>query len=218
MTEHLESEQLLALAALRVRHDPRGLAAVVADTTLNSAYEHLTTCSYCEARLLENEAVFALLDGEDRPAAVSPALRSRVLASAAQVAPERASWSRLAIAAALAASVALAWFDGRGSNPFRLSDLAPHLASHCLSFQGAFSAIPLVVGMALSRAGKVRLEPLAFAAWSMGFAVLGQVALRTHCGAYNLSVHLFAFHFVGVLLAGLLGSGLGRLFSTTRAV
>jgi hypothetical protein len=218
VTEHLESEQLLALAALRVRHDPRGLAAAEADASLKSAYQHLTTCSYCEARMLENEAVFALLDGENRPPAVSPALRARVLASAVAVAPERSAWSRLAIAALLAASVALAWFDGRGSNPFRLSDLVPHLAAHCLSFQGAFSAIPLVVGMALSRAGKVRLEPLPFAAWSMGFAVLGQVALRTHCGAYNLSVHLFAFHFVGVLLAGLLGGGLGRLFSTTRAV
>lgn len=218
MTEHLESEQLLLLAALRARHDPRGRAAVVADASLDSAYQHLTTCSYCEARLLENEAVFALLDGEDRPAVVSSALRARVLASARQVAPERAPWARLAILAALVASVALAAFDGRGSNFFRLSDLAAHLAGHCLIFQGAFAAIPLVVGMALSRAGKVRLEPLVFAAWSMGFAVLGQVALRTHCGAYNLSVHLFAFHFVGVLLAGLVGGGLGRLLSSTRTV
>jgi hypothetical protein len=216
VTEHLESEQLLALAALRARDNPRALQSE-ADVSLKGALEHVTTCSYCEARLLENEAMFALLDRENAPVVVSPALRARVLTSAVEVQEVGSPWARLAILAALVASVALAWFDGRGSNPLRLSDLVPSLAGHCLGFQGAFSAIPLVVGMALSRAGKVNVEPLPFAAWSMGFAVVGQVALRTHCGAYNLSVHLFAFHFVGVLLAGVVGGGLGRLLSSPRA-
>jgi hypothetical protein len=217
VSEHLESEQLLALSALRARQDPSVLKTSDEDAALHAALAHVTTCSYCEARLLESEAMFALLDGENQPAPVSAALRARVLSSVAQPEPSRAPWARLAILAALAASIALAAFDGRGSNPLRLSDLVPLNGGHCLAFQGAFSGIPLLVGMVLSRAGKLRLEPLPYAAWSMSFAVLGQIALRTHCGAYNLSVHLFAFHFMGVLIAGVVAGGLGRLLSGERA-
>jgi hypothetical protein len=217
VSEHVESEQLLALSALRAREDPRALKGNEQDAALRVALAHVNTCSYCEARLRENEALFALLDGENVPALVSPALRARVLATVAGTPPVRTPWARLAVLAMTAASVALAWFDGRGSNPLRLSDLVPSMGAHCLASQAGFAAIPLAVGMVLSRAGKARLLPLPFAAWSMGFAVLGQLWLRNHCGANNLSVHLFAFHFVGVLLAGLIGAGLGRLLGPAHA-
>lgn len=206
MSEHLESEQLLALAVSRED-----------DAALRSARQHAAGCAYCGSRLLENEALFALLDGENQPAPVSPALRARVLASAARTRPAASPWARLAIAAALLSSVVLAYLDGRGSS-LRLGDLVPSLGAHCLAFQGMFAAIPLGVGLVLSRAGKVAPEPLPFAAWSMGFAVVGQLWLRTHCGAYNLSVHLFAVHFVGVLLAGVIAGGVGSLLRSSRAV
>ena len=206
MSEHLESEELLALSV-----------STEDDAAQRVARQHVASCAYCEARLLENQALFALLDGDHQPAAVSPALRARVLASVAARTPRVSPWARLAIAAALVSSIVLAYLDGRGS-ALRLSDLVPSLGAHCLAYQGAFSAIPLVVGMALSRAGKVALQPLPFAAWSMGFAVVGQVALRTHCAAHDLTVHLFAVHFVGVLLAGALGGGLGRLLQSPRAL
>ena len=205
MSEHLESEQLLALAV-----------SSEDDAALRAARRHVDSCAYCGARLLENRALFALLDGENQPAPVSPALRARVLSSVAHKAPSKSPWARLAIAAAALSSLLLAYLDGRGS-ALRLSDLVPSLGAHCLAFESAFSAIPLVVGMALSRAGKVALAPLPFAAWTMGFAVLGQVALRQRCAAHDLSVHLFAVHFVGVLLLGLLGGGLARLLQSTRA-
>jgi hypothetical protein len=206
VSEHLESEELLALSV-----------STEDDAAQRIARKHVESCAYCAARLLENQALFALLDGENQPAAVSPALRARVLSSVAGRPTRVSPWARLAIAAALVTSILLAYLDGRGSE-LRLSNLVPSLGAHCLAFQGAFSAIPLVVGLALSRAGKVVLPPLPFAAWSMGFAVVGQVALRTHCAAHDLSVHLFAVHFVGVLLAGAVAGGLGRWLQPARAL
>jgi len=203
VTQHLESAELLAFAAASER-----------DPAFATARAHLDQCAECQARLRESQALMALLDGIDEPPRISPALRARVHERAFRRA-EASAWGRLGIAAATLVSMVLAYLDGRGSD-LRLGDLVPDLGAHCLLFQGAFAAIPLVVGMTLSRAGRVQVQPLVFAAWTMSFALLGQVVLRTHCNAYNLSVHLFAVHFVGVLLAGFIGGGVGRALASAR--
>jgi hypothetical protein len=205
VSQHPDDAELLALAA--ARKDEPAFAA---------EREHVARCTPCRVRLEESEALVVLLDRAHAEVTVSPALRARVHARVLPLRrPHDPRWAALAIMAAVLGSFWLAYLDGRGSD-LRWNDLVPDLGVRCLAFQGAFAGIPVVVGMALSRAGKLRLDPLAFSAWTMGFALLGQLALRGHCGAYNLSVHLFAFHFVGVLLAGVLGSGIGRWLHAPR--
>lgn len=209
MTEHLDTEQLLALALVS--------SGSAGDDALRSAHAHVESCPACAARLRENQALFALIDDAQHLPPVSPALRARVIGSAQRTGKTSSVWAKLSAALAVLISGLLAWHDGNGG-ALHLADLVPHLGIHCLAFQAGFAALPLGVGMVLTRAGKVRLQPLAFSAWSMGFAVLGQVALRNHCEASNLSVHLFAVHFTGVLLAGLIAGGLGRALQPARPV
>lgn len=216
MSEHLDSEQLLALSLLGAHEgEVRSSASPADEAALRAARAHIARCTSCAARLRENQAVFALLDEQPSPPTISPALRARVLDRVGHGRQPWLPWTRLSVLLALTSSLLLAYFDGRGSD-LRLADLAPDVGLHCLAFQGAFALIPFVVGMALSHAGKVKLEPLAFSAWSMGFAVVAQIALRTRCEAHDLSVHLFAVHFVGVLLAGLISGGLGRMLQPAR--
>lgn len=200
MSEHLDEEALLALAA--------GEAGPVVGQAERT---HVQGCADCTRRLVELRALWSLLAQTHALPAVSPRLRARALSAA-----PRGGRARLYAALAIFASAWLSWFDGQAGAP-KLASLG--WGSHCLGLESAFALLPLVVGAVLSRAGKLRLEPMRYAAWTMGFAVVGQVVLRSHCRAHDVTAHLFAVHFGGVLLAGAIATGLGRflLAPSTRA-
>ena len=112
------------------------------------------------------------------------------------------------VAALALFSFLLAWKNGTSEGA-----LMPAIGAHCASYESGFALIPLVVGGVLTRVGTVQLSPARFASYTMAFAVFGQLLLRTRCEAHDLSLHLFVFHFLVVLVAGFAGAGAARLFA-----
>lgn len=188
MSEHIDAAEALALSALS-KTDPERLAAEA----------HARTCPPCDALLREGQALLSLLDGAQLPVRVDPALKARIETRLFVRPRVGARWAALAAAMI---SFLLVLFDGKSRGALDLAE-----GVHCMGFEACFAAVPLVLGVALTRFGSLRLQPSLFAACTMTCAVFGQVLLRTRCEAHALSLHLFVFHFLVVLAAGLVAAG-----------
>ncbi|MDB4989464.1 MAG: hypothetical protein JWN04_4642 [Myxococcaceae bacterium] len=198
MSEHIDPAQGLALVALS--EDEPELAA---------AQEHARTCERCCALLAESTMMLQRFDRSARALpSIAPALKLRI-AQRTHASVQRGSYFALCALALL--SLLLAWKNG---HPVDFPSVRP--AMRCALFEGGYALAPLLLGVALTRMGKVRLAPARFASYTMGFAVLGQVFLRGHCEAHDLSLHLLIFHFLIVLVAGAVGAGAARLLALRR--
>lgn len=193
---HLEPEQLLAVVAL-APDDPER----------REAYGHAQGCPRCAALLREHEEMLGMLDAVFAPAPVSPALAARIHA---RVYPRR--WPYLVLVSTWLASLVLVF--GVAQAPARL---AAEIGSHCALSEALFAVAPLGVGAWLSRAGRVRLEPVGFAAIAGAAGLVGQGWLRAHCPVHGVVLHAFVFHFLVVLALSLLGGLLGRRFLARAA-
>jgi hypothetical protein len=186
---HVQREHALTLVALP-RDDAERLAA----------YHHAATCAHCAALLREHESMLQLLDATFEPATLSPALVARVHA---RVYPLR--WPRLVVWSIWLASLALVFAVSRTTTA-----LSGVVGSHCALSEALFAVAPLGLGAWLSRAGRVRIDPVGFAALAGGGALAGQWWLREHCPVHGATVHAFVFHFLVVLALSLLGGLMGR--------
>ncbi|MDB4972285.1 MAG: hypothetical protein JWN48_626 [Myxococcaceae bacterium] len=196
MSEHLDPAQALLLASL-AEDEPE----------LSAAREHARGCEACRGLLDEGAELLLQLDLAAPPApVVAPALKKRVVEKLYGRAWD-GSYGLVALLALL--SFLLAWKNGVPAGP---SEPAPAL--RCAGFESAYALAPLLIGGALTRMGSVRLPPGRFAALTMSFAVFGQLLLRGHCQAHDLSLHLLVSHFLVVLAAGLCGAGAGRLLAS----
>ena len=192
MSEHIEAERALALVSLS-EHDEE----------LVLARAHARDCPACQALLAQSAAMLQQLDASMTLPEVRPALRERVV----QARAPSSRLSQLMIIGFALLSFLLIWKN----HAIGVVTVAP--ASRCAGYEAAFALVPLVVGAALSRMGRVQLSPARFASYTMGFAVAAQLQLRTHCAAHDLSMHLFVFHFLVVLAMGAVGAGAARLLA-----
>ena len=114
---------------------------------------------------------------------------------------------KIATASALLLSFLLAFVD---------YSVVPMIAGHavgCLSMELMVGALPLVSMLGFARANGPSLG-----AWQTGAAgacgaLAGQGVLLTTCAADESVLHVLAFHVLGVVVATLLGLGLGRVVS-----
>lgn len=193
---HLDPQQVLALVAL-----PDG------DAERRAAYDHAASCAECRALWREHEAMLLAIDAAFAPAPISPALSAQIQA---RVFPKR--WPRLVLLGSWLVSLLLVFMPSR-----ELGELASALAMHCVLSESAFAAAPLGIAAWLSRAGRVRLDPLQFAVIGALAGVVGQLWLRDHCPAHGAVLHAFTFHFLGVLAISAAGAALGQRLSAAHA-
>ncbi len=107
--------------------------------------------------------------------------------------------------AALALSLTLGWLD------FTEFPLIAGHAVGCMSSELVIGALPLAAMLAVSRSAGPRASALQTAAAGACGALAGQGVLLTTCGADASVLHVLAFHVAGVVLAALIGGGLGTL-------
>jgi hypothetical protein len=193
---HLPPEHALTLVALDEGDAERQLA-----------YAHAAQCPGCAALLREHEAMLQMLDATFAPAPISPALAARVQL---RVYPRR--WPRLVLLGVWLASLALVLGGAATSDV-----LAAGIGAHCALVEAGFAVVPVGVGAWLSRAGRVRLDPVGFASIAGAAGLIGQVWLRGHCPVHGAPLHTFLFHFLIVLALSLLGGALGPRIVAPRA-
>ena len=90
--------------------------------------------------------------------------------------------------------------------------VAGHAIS-CFSTELAIGALPLVVMLGMARSSTARLGTLASAAGGAAGALAGQGVLLTTCAADESVLHVLFFHVAGVVVATLVGGGLGAVMS-----
>ena len=120
---------------------------------------------------------------------------------------------RAAALAALAGSVALVAvaFSGTGT-------VEATLGMKCAGLELAGAAGPLAVAAWMARRGGVALGAWRAAGVASAAALAAQAALHLTCEASHEGAHLVLFHFGGVLLAALVGLGLGRELTRRHAL
>ncbi len=210
-----------------VGHDATGLVALPElDAERVAAYAHAASCAECAALLAEAENLIALLDGAPLPAPSAQALQrtmnavlaefdaeDRVYAAARSrsQAPERASMRpsvrtavtkrppRRGLAAAAAAVVVSALFALFDTHEGQLAFSA---GFNCGFKELVFAAGAVGLGFAVSKGRWGALPVAALGAWG---ALAGQAYLRFQCPASHDAPHVFAFHFLGVLVAAVVG-------------
>jgi hypothetical protein len=170
------------------------------DAERRAAYDHAASCADCAALLREHELMLRFVDASFAPAAVSAALAARVQA---QVYSRR--WPRLVVLAIGLASLALVFAVDRTSNA-----LSAVIGSHCALTEAVFAVAPLGVAAWLSRAGRVRIDPVGFAALAGGGGLAAQWLLREYCPVHGATLHAFVFHFLVVLALSVLGGLIGQ--------
>jgi len=116
-----------------------------------------------------------------------------------------------AMVGALALSVTLGWLD---YTEFPL--IGAH-AMGCFETEIAIGALPLVAMVGLARSSGVRLGSLASAAAGASGALAGQGVLLTTCAADESVLHVLFYHCAGVVVAALVGGGLGALVARRAA-
>jgi len=93
-----------------------------------------------------------------------------------------------------------------------ISLVAGHAIS-CFSTELAIGALPLVTMLGMARSSSARLGTLASAAGGAAGALAGQGVLLTTCAADESVLHVLFFHVAGVVVATLVGGGLGAVMS-----
>jgi hypothetical protein len=201
-----------------------------------AAYAHAASCAECAARLAEAESLLALIDAAPLPAPSAQVLQrtmnavlaefdaeDRVYAAARSrsQAPERMRPSvrpgvtkapprrgLVAAAAAVVVSALFALFDTHAGQ------LAFSAGIDCGLKELVFAAGAVGLGFAVSKGRWGALPVAALGAWG---ALVGQAYLRFQCPASHDAPHVFAFHFLGVLVAALVGLMLQPRPSTSAA-
>jgi hypothetical protein len=189
MSEHLPSEQLLALVTL-APDDPERRAADA----------HVAECRECRAQWAEHEAMLRMLDASFALPALSPALSARVHQ---RIYPRR--WPRLMLLTTWLLSLALALAAGSESLV-----LAVHVGAHCALSEALFAVAPLAIAGWMTRAGRLRLDTASFALVGGTSGLVGQWWLRSHCPVHGAVYHSFVFHFLVVLALSWAGAAFGR--------
>jgi hypothetical protein len=202
VTEHIEQEQAIALMALP-EHDAQRRRAL----------SHAAGCEHCRGLLAEGAQQLLLIEESAPLPVVSRALKERVTAAVWQ--PPDARWSRplrwlLSIIGLI--SLALVLRDGHLEQP-----LSAELGLHCLGYELGLGLAPLPVAALVLRLRRVHVAPLPLVALTTSFAFVGQLLLRTRCEASGAGLHLLAFHFGGIVLAGLLAAATGHLLTRRAA-
>lgn len=195
MTEHIDPADALSLAALSED-----------DSELVEARAHARQCAQCRTLLAESQAMLQLLDASQLPTLVEPALKARI---ERKLYGRAWGWPQLLTLGTAVVSFLLVLTSGQVGGLASLSSLAQ--GAHCAGYEAIYAAAPLALGAALTRMGKLRLQPLPFAGVTMACAVVGQLVLRTRCPVHGLTLHLFVFHFLAVLALGLIAAGSVRI-------
>jgi hypothetical protein len=189
MSEHLEPADVLALVALR--HE---------DPERERARAHAETCVECSALWADGERMLSVIDRSFELPAVEPALHARV---ALRLYPKR--WPRLVLVTSWLSSLMLVMLTTTGAG-----ELASASGRHCALGEAAFAVFPLAAAAWLTRAGRARLDATSFAALTGVGALVGQLWLRGHCPVHDAAYHAFAFHFLVLVGASLVGGLVGR--------
>jgi|GEM_PF-5188687 len=204
MTEHVSHKRALYVVAL-----------AESDPVRRTAYAHAETCVHCARTLRESSELLELIDYSAQPVAVNEQLTARVkLAVFGEVLHAEPSlrWPRvmfLLLGAAL--SAVMAWVDAQ-PGPWFGSDLGVH----CVLFENAYALGACVATAVWARTRKRAVDPWTGSLVGMSGAVLGQILLRTHCDSAHATLHLFAFHVLGVLIGTALGALATPAFTRQR--
>jgi len=110
-----------------------------------------------------------------------------------------------AAGAALAASLGFAFLVG-GAGP-----LEPLVGLGCAASELMTAALPITVALYFVRRGAAPGRAAWFAGIASAGALAGHAHLHLHCPVHTSLAHLLWFHAGGVLLAALLGLGIGQL-------
>lgn len=189
MTEHIDEASALALVAL-AEDDPQRRDALL----------HAESCPPCSVLLEQSAELLTVIDDAEQTVPVSRALKERVERAVWGPASQRPAlryvvWSLLGLL-----SLLLVLLDGHFSEP-----LSAELGLRCLAYETGLGMLPLPVAGVLYKTGLVRAVSLDLVALSAGFALFGQLLLRTRCEAHGAGLHMLAFHVGGVVLAALIG-------------
>lgn len=198
MTEHLDEEAVLSLAAL-APDDPEQLAART----------HAATCPRCATLLQQADAMLRLLDQADVPEPIAPELALRIKHKV--LAPRSSPWARVWIALCALASLTLALVDGHGAGALELA-----VGVRCTFYELAFATPPLLMAVASARGMLSGFGTGQLAALTMTGGLLGQVLLRTRCEAAHATVHLMLFHVAVVLGVGVLAAATPKIVGRAR--
>jgi len=165
-----------------------------------AALKHADECPACAVLLEQSAELLAVIDDSEPALLVRRELKQRV---------ERAVWGdrsqpslvlRWLLSALGMISLGLVLLDGHLDQP-----LSAELGIRCLAFETGIGLAPVPLAALLARTGAVRASALHLVGWTTGFAVIGQLLLRTRCVAHGAGLHLLAFHVTGIVLAALLG-------------
>lgn len=200
MSDHVDPGLALALAALP-EEDPERRAA----------WRHAAQCPACRALLDDGLLMLQLIDGARVEPRADAALKARVKA-AVFARERRVRWELPALALFAVVSLLLALADGLPQRP-----LAVGIGMHCLLYEVALGMVPGGAMLLLARRGLVALQSLRMGALAAGFALLGQLLLRTRCPVHDAGAHLLVFHTGGVVLAAWLAATLVRFMPSRRS-
>jgi predicted anti-sigma-YlaC factor YlaD len=200
MSEHIDPALTLALSAL-AEEDPER----------RRAWEHAAQCPACRALLDEGAAMLRAIDSEHGLVPVDEALKARVKAAMAKRARLRWQWEPPALALLALTSLLLAFFDGHPERPLALG-----VGLHCLLYELGLGMLPVAAMLLLARRGLAAFQPLRVGTLAAGFALFGQLLLRSRCPVHEAMLHLLLFHVSGVGLAALLGIGSMRWLPRLR--
>jgi predicted anti-sigma-YlaC factor YlaD len=200
MSEHIDPALALALSAL-AEEDPER----------RRAWEHSARCPACRALLDEGAAMLRAIDSQHGPAPIDEALKARVRANVLASGRPRSRWEPPALALLALTSLLLAFFDGHLERP-----LAAGVGLHCLLYELGLGMVPVGAMLLLARRGLAALQPLRVGTLAAGFALFGQLLLRSRCPVHDAMLHVLVFHVSGVGLAALLGIGSTRWLPRLR--